>query len=247
MDLTEYRTSESERQRNSSLIDLIPDDVGTALDVGARDGFFSRVLADRISAVTALDLEKPSIVDARIHCVQGNATDLQFEDGAFDLVFCAEVLEHIPGKALDIACRELARVTKRYLLIGVPYRQDIRNGRSTCGTCGGKNPPWGHVNTFDEKRLLRLFPHCEVVRKSLVGTGDIRTNALSCKLMDLAGNPYGSYDQEETCVHCGVVLSPPPPLSYPKRILAKTAVLTQDLQQLFARPTPNWIHILFRR
>jgi hypothetical protein len=71
--------------------------------------------------------------------------DLGFADDFFDFVLCAEVLEHIPTASLSRACSELGRVSKHYVLIGVPYRQDIRVGRTTCWSCRKKNPPWGHI------------------------------------------------------------------------------------------------------
>ena len=36
----------------------------------------------------------------------------------FDVVLCVEVLEHIPGKGLEQACRELSRVAKSHVVIG---------------------------------------------------------------------------------------------------------------------------------
>jgi len=104
MDLSEYRDSDREKERLSNLMGILPENIETALDIGARDGFISKLLVERISRVTALDLEQPSIDDQRIHCVQGDVTNLAFADGVFDLVFCAEVIEHLPPNLLGVAC-----------------------------------------------------------------------------------------------------------------------------------------------
>ena len=158
MDLTLYSKSDSERCRIENVLRLIPATGGaSALDVGTRDGYFSKILAEKYDSVIALDLKKPSIDVKNVRCVQGNVTCLQYEDNSFDLVLCTEVLEHIPQNLLEKACAELSRVSKKYLLIGVPYKQDIRLGRTTCCECGRRNPPWGHVSTFDENRLKELF------------------------------------------------------------------------------------------
>jgi hypothetical protein len=127
--------------------------VHRGFDIGAREGCFSRLLADRIDEVVTLDLEMPRIEHDRVRCVAGDATALQFDDGSFDAVLCAEVLEHIPPPGLQRACEEIARVTCGIAVIGVPFRQDTRVGRTTCAQCGRPNPPWGHVNEFDEPRL----------------------------------------------------------------------------------------------
>lgn len=122
MDLTQYTQGGPEAERIADLLRLIPNGAHTALDIGARDGHLSKLLAERYESVTALDLKKPAI---------------------FDPVFCAEVLEHIPSQLLEKTCSELSRVSRTYVLIGTPYAQDIRVGRTTCYTCGKKNPLGG--------------------------------------------------------------------------------------------------------
>ena len=247
MDLTEYRNSASEKVRVSDLMSLLPEGGSSVLDIGARDGFISTLLADRFTTVTALDLEQPLIEHERIQCVKGDITALHFADASFNLVFCAEVLEHIPTPMLATACRELARVAKEYVLIGVPYKQDIRVGRTTCGGCGKVSPPWGHVNTFDENRLSELFPEFTVAKHSFVGETDVQTNILSCALMDIAGNPYGTYSQEEPCIHCGVNLTNPRERSLWQKVLTRAAFIAMKIQKPFVTHRPNWIHLLMRR
>lgn len=247
MDLSEYRNSLSEQARTSDLLRLIPEQGRHALDVGARDGHFSVLMADRFERVTALDLSEPDIADSRIRCVRGNATDLQFCDSSFDFVFCAEVLEHIPQELLGRACREMERVASGHILIGVPYRQDIRVGRTTCYSCMERNPPWGHVNTFDEARLASLFAQCDVEVVSFVGRSNEQTNALSTALMDFAGNPYGTYDQDEPCVHCGRPLLRPPERSAAQKIATRLAFWARHATEVFAGERGNWIHMRLRK
>ena len=126
MDLAAYRGSDTERARVADLMALVPSGLERVLDVGARDGFISKLLAQRCISVVALDLKQPDIEGEKIECVQGNAIALDFSDAHFDLVFCAEVLEHVGTKDLGKACDEIARVSRKYLLLGAPYKQDIR-------------------------------------------------------------------------------------------------------------------------
>lgn len=247
MDLTEYRSSSLEQQRTADLLSLVPDGLGSVLDVGARDGHFSQLLTSRCERVTALDLQCPTFNIERVDCVAGDACALEFADNHFDLVFCAEVLEHIPPASLAKACAELSRVSGRYLLIGVPDRQDIRHGRTTCGACGQSNPPWGHVNSFDEPRLHALFSDCVVARLSLVGSTKDRTNALSAALMNWAGNPYGTYSQEEICGHCNAPVLAPAPRSWLQKVATRVAFKVDDARRPFLTPHGNWIHLLFEK
>jgi hypothetical protein len=241
-DLADYRSSCREQERIADLMGLLPAGE-TALDVGARDGYISRCLAQRFRCVTALDLERPSIEHPRILPVKGDATALEFGDRSFDVVLCAEVLEHMPGLALRRACDELARVMRGALIIGVPYKQDLRLGRTRCAQCGQISPPWGHVNAFDERRLAELFPSLRIDKTSYVGETREGTSLLASWLMDQAGNPYGTYEQEEPCVHCGAELSSPASTTLWQRFPAKISVVLDRIQQSRARPKPRWIHV----
>jgi SAM-dependent methyltransferase len=246
MDLEEYRNREPEIQRIADIMQLLPQGQ-SVLDVGARDGYVSMRLAEQFEAVTALDLEKPQISRERIVCVQGDVTELQFPPNSFDVVVCVEVLEHIPSARLPRACQELVRVAKGHILIGVPFKQDIRVGRTTCSTCGGKNPPWGHVNTFDEGRLRKLFPGNGVEAMTFVGENVEHTNGISALLMDWAGNPYGTYSQEEPCIFCGSKLGIPPSMGFIEKVCAKLSVSLRRICGPFYGSQPNWVHMLFAK
>jgi len=238
--------TESERARTADLLRLTPAGYKSVLDAGAREGYYSRLLTERFEAVTAIDMNPlhPSTMDS-IRWVRGDLTRLPFPDNCFDVVFCSEVLEHIPK--LEKACSEIIRVARHQALIGVPYRQDIRLGRTSCESCQGTNPPWGHVNSFDEKKLETLFTPLRAVERSFVWTNDEHTSALAAWLMDRAGNPWGVYDSQERCGHCGAKLSRPASTSTIQRLFAASASALNRLQRRFTRPHANWIHLLLEK
>jgi hypothetical protein len=66
-------------------------------------------------------------------------------------------------------------------------------------------------------------------------------------LMDFAGNPYGTYDQEEPCIHCGARLKPPRKRNFAQRVATKLAFWNEGISNLFVAPRGKWIHILFRK
>jgi hypothetical protein len=148
---------------------------------------------------------------------------------------------------VETACREIIRVARHEIIIGVPFQQDIRLGRTTCAACGNINPPWGHVNSFDERRLIQLFSGVKLVSKSFAGTTSGSTNAFATFLMDRAGNPWGTYNQEEPCLRCGAHLTPPPPMRLSQKVCAALAVRMNRLQSLLTRPHGNWIHLVFSK
>lgn len=238
-DLTAYRASPAEQERIEDLFRHVPARGHRALDVGTRDGFLAKLLAKRCSEVVALDLELPAIDHPRIIPVKGNAAALPYPNDHFDIVLCAEVLEHIPPAILPKVCAELRRVAADILVIGVPYRQDLRIGRTVCNKCGAINPPWGHVNSFDEGRLNELFGP---MKFSYVGSTRASTNQVATALMDFAGNPFGTWDQDEPCVKCGGKIGTPKARNVPQKLAARAAVMLNDLQSRFTPARANWIH-----
>lgn len=246
-DLSTYRSSPAEQKRIADLFALLPSSGALALDIGARDGFLAMKLAERFDEVVALDLDKPEIDHPDIKPLQGNVADLEFGENQFDAVLCAEVLEHIPEHLLARACHEIARVARDKVVIGVPYRQDLRCGRTTCNNCGRTNPPWGHVNSFDEDRLRSLFPTLILERTTFVGVCADATNEISAALLDYAGNPFGTWQQDEPCVHCGSPIGSPQTRSLAKRLATRAAFVLNRLQAPFIKPHGNWIHVLLSK
>lgn len=58
--------------------------------------------------------------------------------------------------------------------------------------------------------------------------------------MDMAGNPWGTYDQDEPCIHCGAALVAPNEKSGLSRIYSAAAIRLDRPQTAFAKPHPNW-------
>jgi hypothetical protein len=246
MDLQAYRELESEKARMADLLRILPPGRTSVLDVGARDAHFSRHLAGRYQRVIALDLTARPFELSGVSAVIGDVRRLPFQNKSFDCVFCAEVLEHLV--AVEQACSEIARVALRDIVVGVPYKQDLRVGRTTCRTCGGTNPPWGHLSTFDEHRLVRLFPGWKVSCTSFVLSNNEATTSLAAALMNAAGNPWGTYCQDELCLYCGAKVVPPRrPASVWPRICSGLAGRMNLIQRALTRSQANWLHMVFSK
>jgi ubiquinone/menaquinone biosynthesis C-methylase UbiE len=234
-----------EQFRLDRLISIMPRGVATVLEIGARHGAMTRRLAEIYRDVTALDLKRPTFQIEGVTTVQGDVQRLEFPDNSFECVVCTEVLEHVPDFAA--AAKEIARVAHSYVLIGVPYRQDTRAGRMTCVHCGEINPQFGHINTFDENSLKRLFAGLQVSSIEYLSQNRERTNFLSTWLQNFARYPYGSYSQEEPCISCGRKLEKPDRLSLIRRAAGALGLRLDQLQSQFNRPKATWVLMLFEK
>ncbi len=239
------RGSAAEQTRAAALMRLVPTGRVSVLDVGARDGFFSRLLTAHFRTVVALDIIKPDFAYPRVVPLAGDITCLPFADRSFDCVFCAEVFEHV--RDVERAAKEVVRVARHEIILGVPFKQDLRVGRTTCARCGCISPPWGHLHTFDEKRIAKLLEGCAIVEQSLLGSTTGWTNVVSTWLMDRAGNPWGAYNAAEPCVHCGSDLQPPQNRSLLRRGCGRLALIGNALQRPLVRSRPNWMHVVARK
>lgn len=234
-----------EQERIDHIVAVLPKDSRTALEIGARHGAVTRRLAEVFNEVTALDLQKPSFHIDRVTSAQGDVQCLQFPDDCFDCVVCTEVLEHVPDVAA--AAREMTRVTRSHILLGVPYRQDTRVGRTTCVHCGRVNPPYGHINSFDEAKIERLFERAQILSIEYVSENRERTNAVSTWLQDIAGNPYGTYDQEESCIYCGQNLERPKQRFVLRRLVGAVGLKLYHMQYMYNKSRPTWMLVLLQK
>lgn len=101
----------------------------TVLDAGCGEAVLSWYLAERGAKVTAMDISKPNLENARaflgkkgvldrVTLVQGDAERLPFPDASFDWVISSHVLEHLPD--FDQGVRELRRVAKKRVIVALP-------------------------------------------------------------------------------------------------------------------------------
>ncbi|MFA9503622.1 methyltransferase domain-containing protein [Natrinema sp. H-ect1] len=136
------------------------------LDVGCGEGRHVNAAAlENVGEVVGLDLERANLEAARddhdeyiapesdvpVTFLSGDALRLPFEDGAFDVVLCTEVLEHIPD--YEAAIDELRRVCAPggTLAVSVPRAGPER----VCWALSDEyhEVEGGHVRIFDREEL----------------------------------------------------------------------------------------------
>ena len=88
----------------------------TILEVGVGNHIVYDYFKNRGFAITSLDIDPLTKPD-----VLGSVEKIPFEDGRFDVVLCAEVLEHLQFEQFQANLKELARVSKKHVILTLPH------------------------------------------------------------------------------------------------------------------------------
>lgn len=97
------------------LDEVIQLDPNSVLEIGPGPGIFKKVAGLFDINVETLDLD-PDLEPDHV----GTVVDLPFVDGSFDIVCAFQVLEHLPYEESKEAFREIARVSRKYVIISLP-------------------------------------------------------------------------------------------------------------------------------
>ena len=119
--------NEAKRERVEGTLRLVPS-VRTVLDLGCGDGMVSSGILAKGMDVTGVDLSRVAIKHFEGKKVVANMADLPFPDRSFDLILCAEVLEHLPGATFEEALEEIERGAARYVVISTPNEEYLPAG-----------------------------------------------------------------------------------------------------------------------
>lgn len=147
-------------------------DAASVLEVGCGEGeLLRRLVALRPARGVGTDVSPLILRDARqrqphLALAAQSATQLGFPGRSFDLILACEVLEHLaePAAALE----ELARVSRRHVLLSVPREplwRALNLARGAYWPAGGNTP--GHVQHWGTEGFVREVGRVLQVRRVL--------------------------------------------------------------------------------
>lgn len=154
------------------ILDNLPNDLKSILDVGCGDGYITNALPDNLHVVGA-DISEEALKHLKREGVKADITALPFAGQAFDLVMANDVLEHLSDEEREKAVGELARVADKYVMITVPFMEDLLAGLTQCGKCGHYYHINYHSHSFDLEELRVLLRSCGFTCIRQILTGDI--------------------------------------------------------------------------
>lgn len=137
--------------------------IESVLEVGVGEGFLSGYLSEKLpeKSFTGVDVREEDLTRLRtkfprIATHAASIYDVDRVPGRFDLVICAEVLEHVGDP--DRALQALTKLRPKHLLITVPHEpwfllSNLLRGKNLARL--GNDPE--HLQLFTAKRFERLL------------------------------------------------------------------------------------------
>lgn len=167
----EPELSERESTRIKSTLSLVPDDVGSIADVGCGDGRITNYLPQHCTRVIGVDISRRALQFIEDDRIGASAAYLPFTDSCFDLVVATELLEHLTKRDYHAAILEIKRVATRYILIGVPLKEQLTIAEARCPRCRIVFHGNYHLRSFSKTTIRKLFsPEFEMTRIEETGT-----------------------------------------------------------------------------
>ena len=205
----EHKPNEFEIAKAKQIERGFPDAAKTVLDVGCGTCWMLESLRSKWDYAVGADYTIEGLKRAKLPRVQASGFALPFRDDSFDLILCAEVIEHLNDEDLARLLRELFRVSSKYLLITTPYRERRELGMIKCDLCLTKFHTSLHLRVWTEDLLESTFAKegFKPVWIETTGKRRFRSNLIS----SLNGYLTGYYAAEpRVCPVCGNTRIPLP-------------------------------------
>lgn len=185
--------------RLADTVAMVPAGAASVLDVGCGPGDLLRRLDAPVRIGT--DLATRGMRRAGLPVARASVLSLPFADASFDVVVCAETLEHLDPPDLRPAADELMRVARRHVLVTVPNREQLLLNSHRCPRCGTVFHLHGHQSSLGEGDVRALFPGA----RAFDVRGSWRERPFSPALLRLRTETLGlwKHTAHTLCPRCG--------------------------------------------
>ncbi len=242
---TQYGNSPDYEELKLEVISLVPEGIETILDVGSGNGIITNAL-NQIHDLVALDISSEALKYIDCPSCLGSIVQMPFSDSSFDLVICLEVLEHLISPTFEKGLSELMRVAGEYLLIGVPYKENLAARVAKCPKCGKTFNTDTHFRSFNKiSSLTELFPSFQIQSSSLIGQLYRRTTSFGMWVQHSIAKAYLPWQSYFVCINCG--FSDSNPLKHKRSLRERVACKVNRIISLINNPIQNWLLVLLRK
>jgi 2-polyprenyl-3-methyl-5-hydroxy-6-metoxy-1,4-benzoquinol methylase len=145
----------TEIKRAKEVINLIPDEVNSVLDIGCGNGIVTNMIKKPF--IVGLDFAKIPLTQVKTNAIQASIDRLPIKSKEFDLIILTEVLEHLDDETYIKAIEEIKRLKANHLLITVPYNENVELGLCKCSVCGNLFNASHHYRKFADSWFNKEF------------------------------------------------------------------------------------------
>lgn len=194
-----------DKQRIQQIIDLLPwGEFEAVLDVGCGDGRVLNVVAERCAFAVGIDISEAGLKYVQTHCLVGGIDRLPFQKDSFDLVMCCQLFEHLKESELDLMIPELMRVSKKFIYVDVPYKENRELGLVRCDKCLSVFHGSLHLQSFSQEALKELMERygCRAIKEDVCGITRYASPFLN-RLNSFLTGYYSYWRPNLLCPICG--------------------------------------------
>ena len=194
--------SERDLNRIDTTLSLLPAETKTVLDIGCGSGQLTNRLRNNLK-VTGLDISLTALNNIEVNKVCASSENLPFPDRTFDLIICTELIEHLPKKAYLKTLREIRRVAKNHVILGVPLDENLKFSQDLCYNCGKVFHINYHQRAFSLNYLRNIFhPDFKEIKSLTCGLEKIYYNNILLTIKQRLGGVWLRKDTT-ICNFCG--------------------------------------------
>jgi ubiquinone/menaquinone biosynthesis C-methylase UbiE len=227
--------TKEEKERISYFISKIPVS-SQILEIGCADGRLLNLIDSKYKV--GVDISINALKHVKSIKYAANVKKLPFADNSFDLVICSEVLEHLNDVIFQDSLKEISRISSKYIMISVPYKEQLFRGIIKCYSCNKYYHLFLHKRSFSDRDFHKILPNYKLVKTYKIGKKNVLPQFLF-KIKNITQNYINS--QETKCPYCGI--------SSKKNfnLLRKIFYLIETLmKRIFVlKKEPNWITLLY--
>ncbi|MBD3201267.1 MAG: methyltransferase domain-containing protein [Candidatus Lokiarchaeota archaeon] len=150
-----------EYERIKNLLSKIPKSK-KILEVGCANGRILNNIKSQFKV--GIDIILYPLNKIKANTIRGSISNLPFRKNCYDLIICSEVLEHLDKITFEKSLKELARVSSKFILVSVPFKENLEAKYGKCKKCGNVFHVFLHKRNFNRNGMLSLFNDFKLVK-----------------------------------------------------------------------------------
>lgn len=158
----EGKSLKNNNEKIEITLSYLSNDITSVLDAACGNGIFTNILKNSRPElkIVGFDRSEQALKYVKAEKFLASIDSIPLDDNSFDCVIAHDVIEHLPVLTYEKALVELARIAKKYIIIGVPYKEKIKENVTQCPACFSIFSYEMHLRSFNDEKLKNLFNDC---------------------------------------------------------------------------------------